>query len=90
MMKDVNEKIRYDPGINESAGLCYQHCNKVGKKFNSLEDSDLIQYKLDSNDVHASKECFISGVVSLTYRDPFNIILIWTPCSKKDFSFMVS
>ena len=85
----VNGKIKYDPRINKPVELCYQHCNEVGKNFNLFEDADLIQQKLASDDVHVPKECLVAGVASLTYSDPFNVILIWPSCSKNDFSGMV-
>ena len=43
-----------------------------------------------SDDVHEPKECLVAGMVSLTHPDPFNIILIWPSCSKKDFTGIVS
>ena len=85
----VNRKIRYHPRINEPVGLCYQHCNKVRKNFNSFEDADLIQQKLVYGHHQKLKECLVAGVASLTHPDPFNIILIWPSCTKKDFSSMV-
>ena len=88
-MKHVDEKIRYDPRINELVASCYQHCNEVGKNFNSFEDTNLIQQKLASNDIHVPKECLV-GVASLTYQDPFNVILIWPSYLKKDFSGVAS
>ena len=77
-MKHVNGKIRYDPRIDEPVGLC---C----KDFNSFENTDLIQHKLTSDDVYVPRECLVAGVASLTYLDPFDIILIWSSCLKKDF-----
>lgn len=76
--------------MNEAVWLCYQHSNKVRQHFNSFEDADLIQKNLASDDIHVPKECLIAGMASLTNSDPFNIIIIWPTCSKKDFSRMVT
>ena len=80
----VTPSMGYHQKDNQAYGCCYQHGSQMKLELETFEDCEAIESAITEGTLHIPKECLVAGVLSLNENKPFQPMLMWPTCSKKE------